>query len=134
MHSASSPDCARLSRSQSSWATTTVPTVSSLITKGARAWLSKRDVTKTGEDRRVNLCPRAIASSSPTSHGAPRSSVKGTIDHDALFFTHDFQPIPDQIPVRALAQDAQAPAPAREALHRAPHLRELEPDAGEEIA
>jgi len=64
------------------------------ITK-ARVQGFQRDVTKTGEDRRVELCPRAIAILE--SHLAWRASLvrQGQIDHDALFFTHDFQPIPD---------------------------------------
>jgi integrase len=64
------------------------------ITK-ARVQGIQRDVTKTGEDRRVELCPRAIEILE--THLAWRASLvaQGRIDHDALFFTHDFQPIPD---------------------------------------
>jgi len=52
-----------------------------------------RDATKNGEDRRVDLCPRAIAILE--SHLAWRDSLvrKGRIAHDALFFTHDYRPI-----------------------------------------
>jgi hypothetical protein len=64
------------------------------ITK-ARVRGIQRDVTKTGEDRRVVLCPRAIEILE--SHLTWRASLvrQGRIDHDALFFKHDFQPIPD---------------------------------------
>ena len=64
------------------------------ITK-ARVHGIQREVTKTGEDRRVELCPRAIAILE--SHLAWRASLvrEGRIDHDALFFTHDFRPILD---------------------------------------
>jgi len=64
------------------------------ITK-ARVRGIPRDVTKTGEDRRVELCPRAVAILE--SHLAWRATLvrEGRIHHDALFFTHDFQPIPD---------------------------------------
>jgi integrase len=64
------------------------------ITK-ARVHGIQRDVTKTGEDRRVELCPRAMAILE--SHLAWRASFvsQGRIDHDALFFTQDFKPIPN---------------------------------------
>jgi integrase len=64
------------------------------ITK-ARVRGIQREVTKTGEDRRVELCPRAIAILG--AHLAWRESLarQGRINHAALFFTHDFRPIPD---------------------------------------
>jgi integrase len=64
------------------------------ITK-ARMRDIQREVTKTGEDRRVEPCPRAIAILE--SHLAWRASLMraGHIDHDALFFTHEFEPIQD---------------------------------------
>ena len=64
------------------------------VTK-ARVHGIERNVTKTGEDRRVELCPRAIVILE--SHLAWRASLvrEGHIDHDALFFTHQFQPIPN---------------------------------------
>lgn len=64
------------------------------ITK-ARVHGIQRDVAKTGEGRRVQLCPRAAAILE--SHLAWRASLvrEGRINHDALFFTHDFRPIPD---------------------------------------
>ncbi len=72
------------------------------ITK-ARVQGIQREVTKTGEDRRVELCPRAIAILE--SHLAWRASLvhEGRIDHDALFFTHDFRPIPDAPNTRSSA-------------------------------
>jgi hypothetical protein len=55
----------------------------------------ERDATKTGEDRRVELYPRAIAILE--SHLAWRDSLvrTGHIQHDALFFTHDYRAILD---------------------------------------
>ena len=55
----------------------------------------QRDVTKTGENRRVELCPRASAILE--SHLAWRDALvrENRINHDALFFTHHFRPIPD---------------------------------------
>lgn len=52
----------------------------------------ERDVTKNGEDRRVELCPRAIAILE--AHLTLRESLvrKGHLRHDALFFTRDDRP------------------------------------------
>jgi integrase len=62
------------------------------ITK-ARVDGIERGVTKTGEDRRVELCPRAIAILE--SHLTWRESLvrKGHVQHNALFFTHVYRPI-----------------------------------------
>jgi integrase len=64
------------------------------ITK-ARVGGIERDVTKNGEDRRVELCPRAVAILE--AHLAWREWLirKGHVNHDALFFTHDYRPIRD---------------------------------------
>jgi hypothetical protein len=64
------------------------------ITK-ARVDGVERDVTKNGEDRRVELCPRAVAILE--AHLAWREWLirKGHVNHDALFFTHDYRPIRD---------------------------------------
>ena len=64
------------------------------ITK-ARVLGIDKDVTKTGEDRRIVLCPRAIAVIERQFHLRERMVRSGLIDHDHLFFTDSGAPIPD---------------------------------------
>jgi len=64
------------------------------ITK-ARVLGIDKDVTKTGEDRRIVLCPRAIAVIERQLHLRERMVQSGLIDHDHLFFTDSGAPIPD---------------------------------------
>jgi integrase len=61
------------------------------IAKG-RVHSIERGATKTGEDRRIELCPQAIAILD--SHLTWRDSLvrQGHILHDALFFTLDCDP------------------------------------------
>jgi integrase len=54
-----------------------------------------KDVTKTGEDRRVVLCPRAIAIIERQLRMRDRLVRAGAIDHEHLFFTDSGAPIPD---------------------------------------
>ena len=54
-----------------------------------------KDVTKTGEDRRIVLCPRAIAVIERQLRLRERLIRAGLIDHDHLFFTDSGAPIPD---------------------------------------
>jgi integrase len=64
------------------------------ITK-ARVLGIDKDVTKTGEDRRIALCPRAIAVIERQLRLHERLAQSGLIDHDHLFFTDSGAPIPD---------------------------------------
>jgi integrase len=64
------------------------------ITK-ARVLGIDKDVTKTGEDRRIFLCPRAIAIIERQLRLRERLAQSGLIDHDHLFFTDSGAPIPD---------------------------------------
>jgi len=64
------------------------------ITK-ARVLGIDKDVTKTGEDRRIVLCPRAIAVIERQLHLRERTVRSRLIDHDHLFFTDSGAPIPD---------------------------------------
>ena len=52
-------------------------------------------MTKTGEDRRIVLCPRAIAVIERQLHLRERMVQSDLIDHDHLFFTDSGAPIPD---------------------------------------
>jgi len=54
-----------------------------------------KDVTKTGEDRRLVLCPRAIAVIERQLRLRDRLVRAGTIDHEHLFFTDSGAPLPD---------------------------------------
>jgi integrase len=54
-----------------------------------------KDVTKTGEDRRIFLCPRAITVIERQLRLRERLVQSGLIDHDHLFFTDSGAPIPD---------------------------------------
>jgi integrase len=64
------------------------------ITK-ARVLGIDKDVTKTGEDRRIFLCPRAIAVIERQLRLRERRAQSGRIAHDHLFFTDSGAPIPD---------------------------------------
>ena len=64
------------------------------ITK-ARVLGIDKDVTKTGEDRRIRLCPRAIAIIKRQLGLRERLAREGRIEHDHLFFTDTGRPIPD---------------------------------------
>ena len=64
------------------------------ITK-ARVLGIDKDVTKTGEDRRIVLCPRAVAVVERQLRLRERLTRAGLIDHDHLFFTDSGAPIPD---------------------------------------
>ena len=54
-----------------------------------------KDVTKTGEDRRIVLCPRAIAVIERQLRLRDQLAGAGLIDHEHLFFTDKRAPIPD---------------------------------------
>ncbi len=64
------------------------------ITK-ARVLGIDKDVTKTGEDRRIRLCRRAITVIVRQLRLRKRLVREGRIDHDHLFFTDSGRPIPD---------------------------------------
>jgi integrase len=64
------------------------------ITK-ARVLGIDRDVTKTGEDRRIRLCPRAITVIERQLRLRERLAREGRIDHNRLFFTDSGRPISD---------------------------------------
>jgi integrase len=64
------------------------------ITK-ARVLGIDKDVTETGEDRRIVLCPRAVAVVEHQLRLRERLTRAGLIDHDHLFFTDSGAPIPD---------------------------------------
>jgi len=52
-----------------------------------------QDVTKTGEDRRIVLCPRAVAILERQLRLRERAVAAGLIHHEALFFTTAGAPI-----------------------------------------
>jgi integrase len=52
-----------------------------------------QDVTKTGEDRRIVLCPRAVAILERQLRLRERAVAAGLIHHEALFFTNAGAPI-----------------------------------------
>ena len=54
-----------------------------------------KDCTKTGDDRRIQLCPRAIATLERHLQLRTRLVEQGLIEHDHLFFTDEGAPIPD---------------------------------------
>ena len=54
-----------------------------------------KDCTKTGEDRCLRLCPRAIAVLERQLRLRERLVREGRINHHSLFFTDDGTPIPD---------------------------------------
>jgi hypothetical protein len=64
------------------------------ITK-ARVLGIDNDVTKTGEDRRIRLCRRAITVIERQLRLRERLAREGRIDHDRLFFTDSGRPISD---------------------------------------
>lgn len=66
----------------------------SSVTK-ARVLGIDKDVTKTGEDRRILLCPRAIAVIERQLRLREWLVSAGRIDHEHLFFTDSGAPIPD---------------------------------------
>ena len=64
------------------------------ITK-ARVLGIDKDVTKTGEDRRIRLCRRAITVIERQLRLRERLAREGRINHDRLFFTDSGRPIAD---------------------------------------
>ena len=54
-----------------------------------------KDCTKTGEDRRIQLCPRAIATLERQLRLRTHLVAESRITHQHLFFTDDGSPIPD---------------------------------------
>jgi hypothetical protein len=64
------------------------------ITK-ARVYGIDKDVTKTGEDRRIVLCPRAVAIIERQLRLREREVFAGLIRHDHLFFTASGAPMMD---------------------------------------
>ena len=64
------------------------------ITK-ARVLGIDKDVTKTGEDRRIRLCRRAITVIERQLRLRERLAREGRINHDRLFFTGSGRPISD---------------------------------------
>jgi integrase len=64
------------------------------VTK-ARVLGIDKDVTKTGEDRRILLCPRAVAIIERQLRLRERLVREGRIDHEHLFFSESGRPIPD---------------------------------------
>jgi integrase len=64
------------------------------ITK-ARVQGIDKDVTKTGNDRRIELCPRAITVLERQLRLRERLVKTGRIDHECLFFTQTGEPIRD---------------------------------------
>jgi integrase len=54
-----------------------------------------KDCTKTGEDRRIRLCPRAVSILERQLRLRARLVAEGRIKHQHLFFTDDGSPIPD---------------------------------------
>jgi hypothetical protein len=64
------------------------------ITK-ARVGGIDKNVTKTGEDRRIVLCPRAIAVIERQLRLREHVVQAGLIEHQDLFFTHSGAPIPN---------------------------------------
>ena len=53
------------------------------------------DCTKNGEDRRIVLCPRAIAIIERQLRLRERLARAGIVQHQHLFFTDEGKPIPD---------------------------------------
>jgi integrase len=66
------------------------------ITK-ARVQGIDKDVTKTGNDRRIELCPRAITVLERQLRLRERLVKTGRIDHECLFFTQTGEPIRDLV-------------------------------------
>jgi hypothetical protein len=66
------------------------------ITK-ARVQGIDKDVTKTGNDRRIELCPRAITVLERQLRLRERLVKTGHIDHECLFFTQTSAPIRDLV-------------------------------------
>jgi integrase len=64
------------------------------VTK-ARVGGIDKDCTKTGEDRRIVLCPRAIAIIERQLRLRERLARAGIVQHQHLFFTDEGKPIPD---------------------------------------
>ena len=102
----------------------------------ARVMKRDKDRTKTGEDRIVELCPRA-RSAQASSRLASTAAAPGP--HQSRGSLLPRQRPPDcrsESPLRPLALDSPSHAEVAlsRALQRAPLLRELEPDAREEPA
>jgi len=54
-----------------------------------------KDCTKTGDDRRIKLCPRAVAILERHLKLRDQLGAEGQIQHAYLFFTDTGAPIPD---------------------------------------
>ena len=70
----------------------------SLITSGGLTWKTSHSwvfATKTGEDRRIRLCRRAITVIERQLRLRERLAREGRINHDRLFFTGSGRPISD---------------------------------------
>ena len=58
-----------------------------------KACVAGRDCTKTGEDRRIFLCPRALEVLKAQLHLRARLELAGQLDHDYVFFHPSGEPI-----------------------------------------
>ena len=89
-----------------------------------------RDHTKTGEDRRIQLCPRALSVLKRHLQLRARLKRAGKIDHDHVFFLNSGEPILNLVPGATMAEDPSVPEDAVPApVHRAPFFSQLESDA-----
>jgi integrase len=97
------------------------------VTK-ARVQGIDKDCTKTGEDRTLVLCPRAIAIIERQLRLRRQWVRTGRIDHEHLFFTDEGRPTGREASVYTLAAHARAPRHSLpEAVHGTPHVCQLEP-------
>jgi integrase len=102
----------------------------------ARVMLHDKDRTKTGEDRVVELCPRALEVLKRQLALRARLKLAGKVNHENVFFRDDGSQIRNlNGSLRLLALDAQATeGPLPRSVQRPPFLRELEPDDRKEPA
>src|SRR6185312_14298008 len=96
----------------------------------ARGYGVDRYKTKTGDDRRVQLCPRALAVLKRHLQLRSRMVADGKIRHDYVFFLDSGERIEDlgvpQVRWRRTLRSPEAALPP--AVYRSPFVRELEPD------
>ena len=107
-----------------------------ILVNKARVMKRDKDRTKTGEDRIVELCPRA-RSAQASSRLASTAAAPGPHQSRGSLLPRQRPPDPgSEPPLRPLALDVarHAEGALPRALQRAPLLRELEPDAREEPA
>ena len=84
--------------------------------------------TKTGEDRRIELRPRALAVLKRQLALRARLEATDAIGHDHVFFRETGEPLESADSGEALARDAElAEAPVSQTLYRAALFSELEP-------